>query len=388
MSVYLDQAATSYPKPEVVYRAVDRFMREVGVSSGRGAYRRALEADRVVYETRRSLARLFNVRDPSRIVFTSNATESLNLAMKGLLCAGDHVVTTSMEHNAVWRCLKALEGERGIAISVAPCAPDGSLQPGTVENLLRPNTRLVVMLHASNVTGTIMPVEKVGELCRSRGITFLVDAAQTAGVLPIDAEAMHIDLLAFTGHKGLLGPTGTGGLFVREGLYLRPLKVGGTGSESLLEYQPETLPDRFEAGTLNVSGLAGLGAAVDFILGETVEKIREKEMALTRQALTGLSNIPGVTLYGPRDAERQVAVFSFNLNGVSPAHVAYVLDEVYGIMTRAGLHCAPCAHRTIGTIEVGTVRASCGYFNSEADVDLLCRAVEELSAGLPGGKPS
>lgn len=383
--VYLDNAATSYPKPEAVYRAVDWFLREVGASAGRGGYRLALKADEIVYQARSALARLFNVKDASRIVFTANATESLNLAIKGLVGPGDHVVTSSMEHNAVWRCLKTLERDQGVEPTIVPCAADGTLAPEAVEGALRPNTRLIVLTHASNVTGTIMPVAEVGEIARRHGIPFLVDAAQTAGVLPIDVERDRIDLLAFTGHKGLLGPFGTGGLYIREGFEPRPLKEGGTGSESRLPYQPQTLPERYEAGTLNVCGLAGLAAGVEFILNEGVEKIRAKEKSLTRHALEALADVEGAEIYGPKDAERQVGLISFNLAGVDGVEVAYVLDEVYGIMVRVGLHCAPLAHQTIGTLDRGTVRVSLGYFNTFADLDYLGEALQSISRQIRGG---
>lgn len=379
MGIYLDNAATSYPKPEPVYEAVYRFMRELGATSGRGAYSRALKADRVVFETRRALARLFNVKDASRIVFTSNVTEALNLAIKGLLNPGDHVVTSSMEHNAVWRPLKAMERERGVTLTQVVCTPDGRLDPADVEREIRKETRLVVLTHASNVTGTIMPIEEVGRICRKRGVVFLVDAAQTAGAYPIDVERENVDMLAFTGHKSLLGPMGTGGLYIAEGVELRPLKEGGTGGDSLLERQPNYLPDRFEAGTLNVGGIAGLGAAVEYILGEGVERIRAKERSLTEYLLQRLGAVDGVRIYGPVDPEMQVGVISFNVADFPPEEVAYVLDDVYGIMVRAGLHCAPCAHRTVGTVDTGTVRVGLGCFNTEEHVDALVSAVGEIA---------
>lgn len=378
--VYLDNAATSYPKPEAVYRAVDHYMRHVGASSGRGGYRRALEADELLYRTRSALARLFNVKDAARIIFTANATESINLAVKGLLRPGDHVVTTSMEHNAVWRCLKDIEEERGIDITAVPCAPDGTVAPGDIENALCRRTRLIVFTHASNVTGTILPIAEIGQIGRRYGIPVLVDAAQTAGVLPIDVVHYNIDLLAFTGHKGLLGPFGTGGLYIAEGIDLKPLKEGGTGSQSRLERQPDTLPERYEAGTLNMAGLAGLGAGVRFILEEGIDRIRAREMELTAYALQVLSDLEGSVIYGPRDPERQVGVISFNLKDIAPEEVGYVLDEVYGIMVRVGLHCAPMAHRTIGTLDRGTVRVGLGYFNTKDDLDFLGEALRSIIA--------
>ncbi|MBM7855863.1 cysteine desulfurase family protein [Desulfohalotomaculum tongense] len=283
-------------------------------------------------------------------------TESLNLAMQGILKSGDHVVTTSMEHNAVWRCLKHLEKEKGITITAVPCSPEGYLKVEKLAAALRPDTALIVLLHASNVTGTIMPVEQVGQLARQKNIPLLLDAAQTAGVYPIDMAAMHIDLLASTGHKGLLGPTG--GVYINEKYAINPFKFGGTGGDSIRDDQPDNPPDRFEAGTLNLAGIAGLGAGVDYILNESIDKIRRHEMELTGYALDKLRDLASVTIYGPLDASKQVGVISFNLPGLKSEQVAYLLDTKYDIMVRAGLHCAPLAHRTTGTIDRGTVRVA------------------------------
>ncbi|MDP2873371.1 MAG: aminotransferase class V-fold PLP-dependent enzyme [Bacillota bacterium] len=380
MSVYLDNAATSFPKPSTVYLAVERYMREIGTSPGRGTYSRARAADEVVARARAALARLLNIPRADRLVFTSNVTESLNLAIKGAVRPGDHVVTTAMEHNAVWRCLKALESEGVIEVAVAPCGRDGTLDPDDLLSLLRPATRLIVMVHASNVTGTLMPVEAVASAARLRGISLLLDAAQTAGAYELDVQALGVDLLAFTGHKGLLGPQGTGGLYIRDGIVLRPLKEGGTGSESVLERQPDELPDRYEAGTLNGPGIAGLGAAAEFLLAEGIRRVAEHERALTREALGRLSKIPGLLVYGPKDPDRQVGVISFNLSGISPADLAYALDEMYGIMVRAGLHCAPQAHRSLGTIDQGTVRASFSYLSTTSDVERLAGALHDIAS--------
>lgn len=382
MRIYLDNAATSFPKPDVVYHTANDFMMKLGVSSGRGAYREALTADRMLYDTRKGIAKLFNIKDVSRIIFTNNVTQSLNLAIKGILNPGDHVVTSSMEHNAVWRPLKVLECEKGIRISAVSCDSKGMLDPQDLKKAIRQDTRLIVLLHASNVTGGLLPIAEAGSIAREYGIPFLVDSAQTAGVYPIDVESMKIDLLAFTGHKGLLGPMGTGGLYINEDILLKPLIEGGTGGDSLLESQPDDLPDRFEAGTMNMSGIAGLGEAVRFILNKGIEKIREKEETLISGTISGLSGIEGVTLYGPYEWENRVGVISFNIMDSSPQEIGRILDEKYDIMVRTGLHCAPCAHRTIGTIDRGTVRAGIGYFNTHDDINRFVEAIKDITKGI------
>lgn len=378
MGIYLDHAATSFPKPEPVLEAIDHFYRKIGANSGRGAYRLALQSDEMVFKTRKLLGKLFNIEDISRIIFTSNVTEALNLSLKGMLRQGDHVVTSNMEHNAMWRPLKVLEKERSIKISVVPCPGGMAFNLADLEKAITPDTRLVGLNHASNVTGTLMPVRDVGEICRRRGVPLLLDTAQTAGVYPIDVKDLNISLLAFTGHKGLLGPTGTGGLYIAPGIELKPLKEGGTGGDSLLEHQPFHLPDRYEAGTLNLSGIAGLHAAVRFLIEEGIEKVRAHEQELTAFALEQLKKVPGLTLYGPQTAEERAAVFSFNLENIAPEDVSYVLDEVYGIMVRSGLHCSPQAHRCLGTVERGAVRVGLGYFNQKQDLERLLAALEEI----------
>lgn len=379
MAIYLDNAATSYPKPPDVSRAMKKFMDEVGSSSGRGAYRKALEADGLVFNTRKSLARFFNIKDPSRICFTSNVTEALNLAIYGFLEDGDRVITSGLEHNSVWRPLCRMREERNIDLVKIECDPNGDLDFDSYLNEIKLGAKLVVMLHASNVIGTILPISEIGKVAHEHGAIFLVDSAQTAGVLPIDVEKDNIDMLAFTGHKGLMGPMGTGGLYIREGIDLRPLIEGGTGGQSILERQPEELPERFEAGTLNVPGIMGLGLAVDFILNESVTKIWKHEKKLTHQLFKGLEEISNVKVYGPRDVEKIVGVISINIEGVEPQEVGYVLDEVYGIMVRTGLHCSPLAHKTIGTIDCGTLRISPGYFNTDEDIANLLVALKEIS---------
>jgi len=381
--IYLDNAATSWPKPPGVPAAMVLFMQEVGANPGRSGHRRSVEAGRVVYRTREALAELAGLADPLRIVLTPNVTHALNLALRGLLRPGDHVVSSGMEHNAVMRPLRAL-AEEGVALSIAPCSAAGVLDPEEIRRALRPTTRLVVLNHASNVCGTILPVAEVGRIVRQAGLLFLVDAAQTAGVLPIAMEEMGVDLLACTGHKGLLGPTGTGALAVGPRVPLerfQPLVRGGTGSRSEHEVQPDFLPDKFEGGTLNAVGLAGLLAGLEYIRERGRAAIRAHELARTQQLLAGLQAVPGVTIYGPGDAQQQVAVVSFNVAGRSPADVAEQLDERYDIACRPGLHCAPAAHRTLGTFPGGTVRFGLGAFTTVEEVDEAVRAVAELARG-------
>lgn len=378
MPVYLDNAATSFPKPPEVWAAVGDFMQNIGCNAGRGAYRQALQADRILFEARRTLARLFNISAAARIVFTANVTEALNLALKGWLKPGDHVVTSSLEHNAVWRCLKRLERERKISVGVAGCDQQGILDPVAVRRLITPRTRLIVLTHASNVTGTLLPVAEIGEIAAAAGIPLLLDAAQTAGVYPLDVQTLPVAMLAFTGHKGLLGPQGTGGLYIREDIDLLPLKEGGTGGNSLAEEMPADLPDRFEAGTPNLPGIAGLKAAGEFLLRQGIARVRQHEMSLWQQARQILCSLPGVVVYGVEDPEKCVGVLSFNIAGVAPEKAAHWLDMHYGIMLRAGLHCAPLAHRSIGTLETGTLRLGLGFFNTKADLDMLAEGLREL----------
>jgi len=379
--IYFDNAATSWPKPPCVGEAMMRFMQEVGVNPGRGSYQAAIEAERVVYRAREAVARLVNMPDPLRVIFSANVTEALNLALRGLLRPGHHVVTSSIEHNAVMRPLRALE-RQGVSITVVPCSPTGMLDPADVRAALRPETALIVLNHASNVIGTITPIAEVGAIAHERGIPFLVDTAQTAGVIPLDMTAMHIDLLAFTGHKALLGPMGTGGLVLGQEFdeaHLEPLVRGGTGSNSEWEEQPSFLPDKYESGTPNAVGLAGLEAGIQWVLGRGIEAIRAHEQALTTTLLDGLAEIPGVTVYGPRDPALQVATVSWNIEGMDPGEVGLRLDEEYGILCRVGLHCSPAAHRTIGTFPTGTVRFGLGAMNTQEEVLEALRAVHTLA---------
>ncbi|HHX51798.1 MAG TPA: aminotransferase class V-fold PLP-dependent enzyme [Clostridia bacterium] len=375
--IYLDNAASSWPKPPGVIRRMGEVLQNNTSNPGRATHQLAMAAGKIILGTRERLALLFNIQEPNRIVFGLNATQALNQAIKGNLQPGDHVVTSSMEHNSVMRPLAVMQS-RGVAVTVVPADKSGQLNPSLVKKAIRPATRMMVMTHASNVTGTILPVEELGWLARQHGLTFLVDAAQTAGVLPIDVEKMHIDLLAFPGHKGLLGPQGTGGLYIAPHLELSTLMEGGTGSRGDLLEQPATLPYRHESGTPNTVGLAGLEAAVEFIQATGLEKIRWHEQKLTELARAGLEEIEGITLYAPVEGAKQVGVISFNLSGKDPGEVGYLLDKIYLIAVRTGLHCAPAAHRTLGTLDRGTVRASFSCFNTEEEVKILVESVREI----------
>ena len=380
-TIYLDNAATSFPKPEAMLAAMTAYQQAIGANPGRSGHGLSIDAGRIVYETRETLARLFNSEDPLRIVLTKNSTEALNIVLKGALKPDDHVITSSMEHNSVMRPLRFLESQ-GVRVSVIPCSPRGELDPEDIKKAIHPATKMIVLTHASNVTGTILPVEAVGAIIREKGdILFCVDAAQTAGALPIDVQKMKIDLLAFTGHKSLYGPQGTGGLYIRKGLEkgIAPLMMGGTGSRSEFEAQPDFMPDKYESGTPNTIGFAGLGAGATYLAGQTMERIRAKEEQLTRRFLERLEAFKDqVTVYGPNDAARQTAVISFNVKNISPSDAAMFFEEKFGILCRPGLHCAPAAHRTIGTFPRGTVRFSFGFFNTSREVDRAAKAVMAL----------
>lgn len=379
--IYLDNAATSWPKPPGVVQAMVQFMERVGANAGRSGHRLAVEAGRIVYETREALASLLSLPDPLRVVFASNVTEALNLALRGILRPGDHVVTGGLEHNSMMRPLRALERE-GVQVSVVACSSEGFLDPPRLEAAIRDHTVMIALNHASNVVGTLLPIVEAGRIARVHDLLLLVDAAQTAGAYPIDVQAAQIDLLAFTGHKSLLGPMGTGGLCIGERVgpaRLEPLKRGGTGSLSEREEQPGFLPDAYESGTLNVVGLAGLGAGVRWVLEQGVATIRAHELALAQRLFEALSSLPGTTVYGGRDPARQTATLSFNIEGMEPSEVAYRLDKDYEIMCRAGMHCAPAAHKTIGTFPRGTVRFGLGCFNTAEEIDTAVQALADLA---------
>lgn len=377
-TIYLDNAATTWPKPEPVYRVIDNFNRNIGANPGRGSSSKTLQAASVLLDTREALAKLFNVSDISRVVFTRNITEAINTVLKGYLKPGDHVITSSMEHNAVARPLHAL-GNAGVETTYVICTPDGSLDPADLEKNWKENTQMVCLNAVSNVTGTIQPLKEVGEICRERGAVFLVDSAQGAGSIPLDVLEQNIDVLSFTGHKGLFGPQGTGGFYLRPGLEIRPLIEGGTGSLSAETWQPDFLPDKFESGTPNTPGIAGLGAGVDFIQKTGLTAIRQHEKILTEMMIDGLQDIPGVTIYGPADSSRQISVLSFNLAGLECGEVSFLLENNFGIITRSGMHCAPLAHKTIGTFNQGTCRVSSSYFTTREEIEIFLEAIFKIS---------
>lgn len=380
--IYLDNSATSWPKPPGVTEAMVRFMEDVGANPGRSGHRQSIQAGRIVNDLREELAALFGASDPLRIVFGLNATEAINLVLHGFLHEGDHVITTSMEHNAVMRPLRALE-QAGVKVSVVACTREGFLDPAHVEAYIGPRTRLIVMNHASNVIGTLLPVPDVARIARSRGLLLLVDAATTAGCLPIDVARDGIDLLAFTGHKGLGGPTGTGGLVIGDRVdprWITPLKQGGTGSRSADEVQPTFLPDSFESGTLNVVGLAGLLAAVRWIRARGIGRLRAEQIAMVGNCLHRLSDIAGIAVYGSTNAAERLSAISLNIAGMLPSEVGLRLDEEYRVLARVGLHCAPAAHRTMGTAPGGTVRIAPGAFTSAEDIDAAIAAISALAA--------
>jgi len=399
--IYMDNAATSFPKPPGVVDAMVRFMTQIGANPGRSRHALSREASNVGEMARYLLAQLFHIPDPKRIVFTLNATESLNTVIFGFLKPGDHVVMSQMEHNSVIRPLRYLEAQGMVSISVAPCDRMGILDPAEVRKLLRSDTALVIINHASNVCGTIQDVAAVRQVTGE--IPLLVDAAQTAGTIPIDVIALGIDFLAFTGHKGLYGPQGTGGLYIREGLTVRPLKRGGTGSVSEREHQPDFFPDAMESGTQNNVGLSGLAEGVRFVLDTGVERIREHEMSLLAAFIEGVIDAPGLTLYGPLKPEKQVSILSITFDqalpddmhqsfggcgnraipatfeSIHPNEAGAILEQEFEILVRVGLHCAPLAHRALGTFPDGTVRFSLGYLNTREEVDVAIAAVRKIA---------
>lgn len=380
--VYLDNAATTFPKPECVYVAMDRYHRELGCAVGRGAYRRSSETQAEVHRCRQRISRFWNAERPESVVFTFNGTDSLNLAIHGFLRHGDHVISSVVEHNSVIRPLRELERQGLIRLSIIPVNTFGVIDPEDIRRALTSNTRLIALTHASNVTGAIQPVATVGKIARGHGARFLIDAAQTAGHLPIDVQALGADLLACPGHKGLLGPLGTGVLYIRLGLEgdLRSIRQGGTGSRSEDHYQPEHMPDKYEPGNHNAPGLFGLSAAVEWLSAQPEERGRSHEIELTRQLLDGLKSISPISVHGPVTAEERVGVVSISVPGMEPQVVATLLDDMAQVEVRAGLHCAPGAHQTAGTFELGgTVRLSVGRFTTPEEIDVAIEALRQIA---------
>lgn len=377
--IYLDNASTTFPKAPNVASAMADYITNCGININRGSYSLAYDVEDIIYTTRQRLHTLFNGHDPSHVIFTQNVTMSLNMVIKGLLKAGDHVLVSSMEHNAVMRPLTQLLDE-GITFDTIPCDSTGSIQMDSIEPLIRPNTVALIINHASNVCGTIQPLESIGPICKAHSLQFIVDAAQTAGVIPIDVKACHIDALCFTGHKGLLGPQGIGGIILTKEMAqtLTPLIAGGTGSFSHLETMPTHMPDAFEAGTLNLPGIIGLNEGLAYIESQGMENIHNHELALTQSFLEGLQSIDGINIVGKQNIQDRTAVVSITIDGMDPASIAYELESNYHIMTRVGLHCAPRAHQTLETYPEGTVRFSFGYANTHKDVETALSALHRI----------
>ena len=376
--IYLDNAATTLKKPDCVVEAVTAALCTMGNSS-RGTHDSSLKSARAVYSARLSLAELFHAPGPERVVFTQNSTEALNMAICGLFQKGDHVITTDLEHNSVLRPLYRLEEEGVIALSVVPADKQGRINYADFETLLRPATRGIVCTHASNLTGNLLDLKRIGAFAADHGLLLVVDASQTAGAYPIDMQEMGISVLCFTGHKGLMGPQGTGGLCIAEGVELRPWKVGGSGVQSYSRSHPLEMPTRLEAGTLNGHGIAGLGAGVDYILKTGVNAIHQHEIGLARRFYEGVKALPGVQVYGDFSSWERTAIVTLNIADDDSGAVSDALWEDYGIATRPGAHCAPRMHQALGTVEQGAVRFSFSLFNTEAEVDAAIRAVKELS---------
>lgn len=377
--IYLDNAATSWPKPEIVYQAMDKFLREKGGNPGHGSHSLAAAAKQVIDETRMRVARFINAPEVDRIVFTMNCTHSLNIGMKGLLKPGDHVITSRLEHNSVARPIRKLETQ-GVAVTrLAPSAETGVVSSEELEQAITPMTKLIVMNHVSNVNGVIQPVEEFGGIARKYNVAFMVDAAQSVGHYPVDVQAGNIDLLAFSAHKGTYGPPGVGVLCISEKVNPETVCEGGTGTFSESDEQPDSLPHKYESGTQNGIGICGLGAGIEYILTTGRENIAAHEHTLTNRLVAGLTHVPGVTLFGAKSTALQAAVISLTINGYEPGEVGVILDQAFDIKVRTGLHCTPEAHRCIGTYPKGTVRVSPGYFNTMEEIDRTIEAVRSIA---------
>ncbi|HDK7139831.1 TPA: aminotransferase class V-fold PLP-dependent enzyme [Clostridium botulinum] len=380
MKVYLDNAATTYPKPEKVYSSILNYMKNIGASPGRGGYENALTGDRMVYKCRQSLINLFNFNKIENVVFTSNITASLNILIKSIVKDGWHVITSSMDHNSVIRPLVSLEKSNKIELDILNCSEEGLINIEDFKNAIKDSTRLVVLSHASNIVGTIQPLEAIGKICKEKGIYFIIDSAQTAGVLPLNFQNLNCNALAFTGHKSLLGPQGIGGFIIDDELnnIATNFIEGGTGSLSESTLQPDFLPDKFESGTMNTPGIAGLLAGIEYINEEGLNAIKEREEYLSREFINGLLNIDSVKVYGPLDASLRTATISINSSKIDNSELGFLLDSEFGIMVRTGLHCAPLAHKTIGSFPQGTLRFSFGAFNDIKDINYALYALNSI----------
>jgi cysteine desulfurase/selenocysteine lyase len=378
--IYFDNAATSKPKPKNVLDAINGYLEDICTSPGRGGYALGLEAGRIIFETREKIKHLFNGQKEENVVFTQNVTYALNFALLGLLKPGDHAITTSMEHNSVIRPLRFLQKYKNVKFSIIKCNEKGELDPADIIREIRPSTKIIVLTHASNVTGTILPIESLPEIKNKTDAFMVLDAAQTAGVIDIDFEQLGLDCLGFTGHKSLYGPPGIGGLVMSDRACdaIVPTVLGGTGSRSDVEYQPDFMPDKMEAGTPNTAGIAGLSAGLDFIQKTGIKSIYKHEMKLTADFINGLKQIPRVKIYGPDQLDKRVSTVSITLDGFDMGELAFRLDTEYGIMIRSGLHCSPLGHKTIGTFPEGTLRFSFGFFNTEEEVKYCIEAIKNL----------
>ena len=376
--IYLDNAATSFPKPSRVYDEVLRCMSEYCANPGRGGHFMSIASGKAVMATREIICDFFNIKNPMQVCFTKNATEALNIAIKGCLSAGDHVITTSMEHNSVIRPLKELEKNNGLELSIIKGNVKGEIDQNDILNNIRKNTKLIVCTLSSNVNGVILPIKEIGKIAKEKAVLFLVDASQGAGTVDIDVKEMNIDLLAFPGHKGLLGPQGIGGLYVREGIHLNSIMQGGTGSNSENIYQPKLMPDLLESGTLNTPAIVGLGYGIEFLNSFGVENMRLYKHELVNKLHTGISEIDSIKEYNLSEVDKNSGIVAINFEGIDCAEVSYLLDKQYGIATRSGLHCAPLAHETLGTLKIGVVRFSVGCFNTFEEIDRTIIALKEI----------
>lgn len=383
MKVYLDNSATTYPKPEEVYTSVFNYMKNIGANPGRGGYANALEGDRIIYNCREALMKLFNFDKLENVIFTANITQSLNIVLKNVIKDGWHVITSSMEHNSVLRPLSTLKETKNIDLDIIECSAEGVINVEDFKNAIKPNTKLVALTHASNVIGSIQPLEEIGKICREKNIYFVIDSAQSAGAIPVDFYKIRCNALTFTGHKSLLGPQGIGGFLIDDALNKEalPFIEGGTGSLSQSIIQPDFLPDKFESGTLNAPGVAGLLSGINYIMKEGITAIQEKEQELCQHFINELLNIPSIKVYGFKNAALRTPTISINSSKINNAELGFILDREYGIMSRTGLHCAPLAHKTMGTFPEGTLRFSLGPFNDKKDINYALHALNSIIKG-------